>query len=107
MACTLSVCTTGADFQASTGASFSITVVGTKTPAVVLCAVYNSTTLTKAPWTFTVAKGFQVLTVVVESSSPGDRMSLQEVCSGGSSQELDSFYYNPSSSPDGLEIMGL
>lgn len=107
MACTLAVCTTAdADYQGATSAPFEISVTSTSGTATLNLARYNGTNFTAAPWKFTVASGVNLLTLIIESTVMGDRISINEV-TDGCSQVLDSFNFSPSSAPEGLEIKGL
>lgn len=107
MPCTLEICTNvDADYQGLTGASFEIAVDSTSGTATLNYALYAGTSLTAGPWKFTVAAGVKVLTLVIESTQMGDRISVKEVTSG-CSQILDAFNYTPSLAPEGLEIKGL
>jgi hypothetical protein len=107
MDCTLAVCTgVDADYQGAAGASFEIAVTSPSGTATLNFALYNGTGLTAGPWKFTIAPGVKVLTLVIESTVMGDRISINEV-TNGCSQVLDAFDYMPSLAPEGLEIKGL
>ena len=107
MACTLAVCIgADADYQGATGASFEIAVSSSSGTATLNYALYNGTGLKAGPWKFTIAAGVKVLTLVIESTVMGDRISINEV-TNGCNQVLDGFDYTPSLAPEGLEIKGL
>jgi hypothetical protein len=107
MACTLSICTgVDADYQGAAGDLFEIAIRSSSGTATLNYALYAGTALTAGPWKFTVAPGVKVLTLVIESTVMGDRISINEV-TNGSSQVLDAFHYSPSLAPEGLEIKGL
>jgi hypothetical protein len=107
MACSLAICPTAeADFQGTTGAAFEVAISSTSGTATLNYARYNGTDLSVGPWKFTIATGVKVLTLVIESTVMGDRISINEV-TDGCSQVLDAFDYTPSDGPDGLEIKGL
>ena len=107
MACTLSICSgADADYQGATGGSFEIAIDSSSGTATLNYALYAGTSLTSGPWKFTIASGVKVLTLVVESTVMGDRISLKEI-TNGCNQVLDAFNYTPSLAPEGLEIKGL
>ena len=107
MACTLSVCPgVEADYQGATGASFEIAVTSSSGTATLNNALYNGTALTAAPWKFEIAAGVKVLTLIIESTQMGDRISINEV-TNGCSQGLSAFNFNPSDAPQGLGIKGV
>ncbi len=107
MACTLAVCAgADADYQGQTGASFEIAVSSTSGTATLNYALYNGKGLTAGPWKFTIASGVKVLTLVIESTAMGDRISVKEI-TNGCNQVLDAFDYTPSIAPQGLEVKGL
>jgi hypothetical protein len=107
MACTLSVCPgVEADFQGATGAPFEIAITSESGTATLNFALYNGTSLTAAPWKFTIASGVKVLTLIIESTVMGDRVSINEV-TDGCNQVLDAFHFVPANAPEGLEIKGL
>ena len=110
MACTLSVCTgSDADYQGATGASFEISISSISGTATLNYALYNGTALTVGPWKFNVAaevNKVKVLTLVIESTVMGDRISIKEI-TNGCSQILDAYDYTPSLGPEGLEIKGI
>jgi len=107
MACTLAICTgVDADYQGATGASFEIAIDSSSGTATLNYALYAGTALTAGPWKFTIAAGIKVLTLVIESTKMGDRISIKEV-TNGCNQVLDAFNYTPSLAPEGLEIKGL
>jgi hypothetical protein len=107
MACTLSVCTgSDADYQGTTDASFEISVSSPSGTATLNYALYNGKPLTVGPWKFNVAAGVKVLTLVIESTVMGDRISIKEI-TNGCNQILDAYDYTPSLGPEGLEIKGL
>ena len=107
MACTLAVCTgVDADYEGKTGAPFEIAVSSSSGTATLNYALYDGIGLTFGPWKFQVAAKVKVLTLVIESLTMGDRISILEI-TGGCSQVLDAFDYTPSFGPEGLEIKGL
>jgi hypothetical protein len=107
MACTLAICTTAdADYQGATGVSFEIDISSSSGMATLNYALYNGKALTVGPWKFTIVKGVQVLTLVIESTQMGDRISINEI-TNGCNQVLDAYDYTPAGAPEGLEIEGL
>ncbi|MGF7179118.1 hypothetical protein [Tunturiibacter psychrotolerans] len=107
MACTLAICSSAeADYQGATGANFEIAVSSSSGTATLNYARYNGAGLTSAPWTFAIAADVNVLTLVIESTAMGDRISINEI-TNGCKKVLDAFDYTPSLAPEGLEIKGL
>lgn len=107
MACTLAACPTAeADYQGTINATFEVSVSSSSGTATLNFARYNGINLTSSPWKFTVASGVNLLTLVIESTVVGDRISVNEV-TDGCNQTLDGFAFSPSGAPEGLEIKGI
>jgi len=107
MACVLALCTgADADYQGAQNVTFEVAISSTSGTATLNYALYNNVAKTTSPFSFSIAAGVNVLTLVIESTVMGDRISIDEV-TGGCSQVLDAFNYTPSGGPDGLEIKGL
>ncbi len=107
MSCVLAVCPTAeADLQGTQDATFEVAISSKSGTATLNYALYNKVSKTTAPFSFVIAKGVNVLTLVVESTVMLDRISVNEV-TDGCSQVLDAFNYDPSNGPDGLEIKAL
>ena len=108
MPCVLTVCTTfEADYDAPIGSTVTIDIDSSTDTAILVFARYNGVSKTSAPWTFPIVAGVKTLAYVAESSTPGDRINLLEVCGGGKTNVLRSFFYSPTSSPDSLAVQGL
>jgi hypothetical protein len=107
MACVLTLCTTAdADYQGAQNATFEVAVSSTSGTATLNYALYNGVAKTTSPFSFTIAANVNVLTLVIESTVMGDRISVNEV-TDGCNQVLDAYNYTPSGGPDGLEIKGI
>ena len=92
MACVLSDCPTfDADYQGAIGAQYTVTVTSDPPPAAISGASYAGTTLTAAPFTFTITAGVSNLATTVEGATMNAHLQIAEACPGGGTKVLRTF----------------
>ena len=105
----LNVSTTGnEDFTGTTGASFTLDMVGpVGSGLVVVSGSYAGATVTAAPFTFKVASGTNILFLHFEAFVPGVRLQVVENFGAGSRQILETLFFDPANPGTGFEIRGV
>jgi len=109
MPCVLSDCPTfDADYQGAIGSKFTVTAICATAPAAISGAAYAGTTLTKAPFTFTVASGVSNLATIVEGAALNALIQIVEACPGGGTKVLRQFdMTDPDHSISAVRIKGV
>jgi len=111
MACVLSDSPTiDADYQGAIGATFTVDAVcDDATVAVAVSAAsYAGTTLTAAPFTFTIRAGTSSLATIVEGSTLNAHIKVVEVCPAGGNFILRNFdLTDPDHSISSVRIKGV
>jgi hypothetical protein len=100
--------TLDADYQGSIGVNFTVTAFCATAPAALKAAAYGSTTLTTAPFTFTIVGGITSLASIVEGAALNALIQIQEVCPGGGTKILRRFdMTDPDHSITSVRIKGV